>query len=240
MGGSGRSLGDGEDEARVSALGPALRLIGACSAPRRARAVTVSQPADPGRDDEDPGWVGDSLWEYSRHVLSRWWWLVLGVVAAGLGLYTVFGSHILGVRSWLWFLLALVAFSVAQFFAFHDVRKERNDVLTAPVNAKVSVYAVAASRGSVPPPVVAPVEYQLHALRQVLAFLRAEGHQAVDVDLIDSVLKRLERDGVKLSYEPLVTYDCEDGLRQLVATGELIPVPQRPGFSYRLAAAVSS
>jgi hypothetical protein len=198
--------------------------------------VTVDQPREPGCEGEDPGRVGDSLWEYSRHVLGRWWWLVLGVVAAGLGLYTVFVSHILGVRSWLWFVLALVAFSVAQFFAFHDVRKERNAVLTAPVNTRVSVYAVAASRGGVPPPVVAPVEYQLHALRQVLAFLRTEGHQAVDVDLIDSVLKRLERDGVKLSYEPLITYDCEDGLRQLVATGELIPVPQRPGFSYRLAA----
>lgn len=109
-------------------------------------------------------------------------------------------------------------------------------MLTAPVDTKVSVYAVAASRGSVPPPVVAPVECQLHALRQVLAFLRTEGHQAVDIDVIDSVLKRLERDAVKLSYEPLVTYDCEDGLRQLVATGELIPVPQRPGCSYRLAA----
>lgn len=202
--------------------------------------MTVDQPADPGREDKDPGRVGDSLWEYSRHVLSRWWWLVLGVVATGLGLYTVFVSHVLGVRSWLWFLLALAAFSVAQFFAFHDVRKERNDVLTAPVSTKVSVYAVAASRGSVPPPVVAPVEYQLHALRQVLAFLRTEGHQTVDVDLIDSVLKRLERDGVKLSYEPLVTYDCEDALHRLVATGELIPVPQRSGFSYRLAANVPS
>jgi hypothetical protein len=203
---------------------------------RRISPVTGDHPSEPGREDGDPGRVGDSLWEYSRHVLSRWWWLVLGVVATGLGLYTVFVSRILGVRSWLWFVLALVAFSVAQFFAFHDVREERNDMLTAPADTKVSVYAVAASRGSVPPPVVAPVEYQLHALRQVLAFLRTEGREAVDIDVIDSVLKRLERDGVKLSYEPLVTYDCEDGLCQLVATGELIPIPQRPGFSYRLAA----
>jgi hypothetical protein len=202
--------------------------------------VTVNSAAAPDDGQDARGRLGDSLWEYSRHVLSRWWWLVVGVVAAALGLYTVFASHILGVRSWLWFLVALVAFSVAQFFAFHDVRKERNDVLTAPANTKVSVYAVAASRGSVPPPVVAPVGYQVHALRQVLSFLRTEGHQTVDVDLIDSVLKRLERDGVKLSYEPLVTYDCDDGLRELVATGELIPVPQQPGFSYRLAANVPS
>jgi hypothetical protein len=213
---------------------PALTSYGS---PRRAAGPVTGQPVpEPGRGGEDPGRVGDSLWEYSRHVLSRWWWLVLGVVAAGLGLYTVFVAHVVGVRSWVWFVLALVAFSIAQFLAFHDVRRERNDVLAAPVDTKVSVYAVAASRGSVPPPVIAPVEYQLHALRQVLAFLRTEGHDAVDVALIDSVLKRLERDGVKLSYEPLVTYECEDGLRQLVATGELIPVPQRPGFSYRLAA----
>ena len=137
--------------------------------------MTGDHPSEPGREDGDPGRVGDSLWEYSRHVLSRWWWLVLGVVATGLGLYTVFVSRILGVRSWLWFVLALVAFSVAQFFAFHDVREERNDMLTAPADTKVSVYAVAASRGSVPPPVVAPVEYQLHALRQVLAFCVPKG-----------------------------------------------------------------
>src|ERR1035437_2028093 len=130
MGGCPRSLAGGEDEARVPVLGSAPRLAPAGSPQRWAGPVTVDQPREPGCEGEDPGRVGDSLWEYSRQVLGRWWWLVLGVVAAALRLYTVFVSHILGVRSWLWFVLALVAFSVAQFFAFHDVRKERNAVLT--------------------------------------------------------------------------------------------------------------
>ena len=50
------------------------------------------------------------------------------------------------------------------------------------------------------------------------------------IDRSSSASKRREW----LSYEPLVTCDCEDGLGQLVATPELIPILERPGFSYRV------
>jgi hypothetical protein len=160
--------------------------------------------------------------------------LVVAAVAVGLGLYSVAVGHILATRAWMWFALGFGAGSVAQFLAFHTIRDERNTVLTVPSGDKVSVYAVAASRGSVPPPIVAPLEYQLHALRQALAFLRARDRTEVDIRTLDSVLKRVERDGVELPYEPLAADDCEDGLRRLVETGELIDQPEYRGYSYRL------
>jgi hypothetical protein len=141
---------------------------------------------------------------------------------------------VLGLRTWIWIAIGFVLWSVAQFLAFHAVRAQRNDVLRVPASDRVSMYAVAASRGAVPPPVVAPLDYQLHALRQALAFLQAQHRREVDVATLDSVLQRLERDGVELVYEPLSAADCEEGLRRLVATGELIDQPELRGYSYRL------
>ena len=51
---------------------------------------------------------------------------------------------------------------------------------------------------------------------------------------IDSVLKRLERDGVTLPYEPLSAYHCAEGIEHLIDTGELVSVPERRGYSYLL------
>ncbi len=178
--------------------------------------------------------VADSLWEYAGQVSSQWPWLVLGGAAIAIGLYRVAISPIIGLRTWIWFTVGFALWSVAQFFAFHAVRAQRNDVLRGPTTDKVSMYAVAASRGTVPPPVVAPLDYQLHALRQAVAFLQAQQRREVDVATLDSVLQRLERDGVELLYEPLSAADCEEGLRRLVATGELIDQPELHGFSYRL------
>jgi hypothetical protein len=180
------------------------------------------------------GRFADSLWEYAGQVASQWPWLLLGGVAIAIGLYRVAFSPILGLRTWIWFAAGFALWSVAQFLAFHSVRAQRNDVLRGPASDKVSMYAVAASRGRVPPPVVAPVEYQLHALRQALAFLQAQQRRDVDVATLDSILQRLERDGVELVYEPLSAADCEEGLHRLVATGELIDQPELHGFSYRL------
>jgi hypothetical protein len=178
--------------------------------------------------------VPDSLSEYAREVLVHWPWLLVGCLALTLGLYSVVVSHVLAVRTWIWFSAGFLACSVAQFLAFHQLRRERNDMLTAPATERVSLYAVAASRGVAPPPIVAPRDYQLHALRQVLRFLRSEGFTELDTSTLDSLLKRLERDGVQLTYEPLGAYDCQAGLAHLVETGELIDRPEHHGFSYRL------
>jgi hypothetical protein len=202
---------------------------------RRARAVNVEHHKlsehSPAR--AEPGPVSESLLEYARLVLSHWPWLLAGLIGAVLGLYSITVSHVLAIRSWIWFGTAFGAVSVAQFLAFHAVRKQRNSVLTLPLGDRVSVFAVAASRGEVPPPVVAPLEYQLRALRQALAFFRSIGEAQIDVQSLDSALKRVERDGVLLAFEPLGVHDCHDGLRHLVAIGELIEVPERRGFAYR-------
>jgi hypothetical protein len=104
--------------------------------------------AEETRGDSQPSHVGDSLWEYANRVIGHWWWLVLGLVATCLGLYCVIFAHVLGLRSWVWFAIALATFSVAQFLAFHEVRKERNEVLTAPAQDKVSIYAARPERSS--------------------------------------------------------------------------------------------
>jgi hypothetical protein len=186
------------------------------------------------RGDSERSHVGDSLGEYARRVIGHWWWLVLGLLATCLGVYSVMVAHVLAVRSWVWFAIALGTFSVAQFLAFHEVRKERNEVLTAPAQDKVSVYAVAASRGAVPPPILAPLDYQLHALREALAFFRAEGYQEINATMLDSALKRVERDGIKLAYEPVNLYDCDQAVQRLTETGELVAVPARHGWSLQL------
>lgn len=181
-----------------------------------------------------PDRVGESLWEYARQVAMRWPWLLAGWVAVLLGVYGVVHGRLLGVPTWMWFVVGFAAWSVAQFLAFHEIRHQRNEVLTVPTSDKVSMYAVAASLGSVPAPIVAPVDYQVHALRQAVAFLRAQGRTEIDVRVLDSVLKRLERDGVQLTYEPLDARDCQDGLDRLVETGDLIDMPGLGGFSFRL------
>jgi hypothetical protein len=178
-----------------------------------------------------PSRVGDSLWEYGRHAVGHWWWLVLGFLATCLGLYSVTFGRVIGVRSWVWFATALGTFSVAQFLAFHEVHKERNEILTAPALRRVSVYAVAASRGAVPPPVLPPLEYQLDALRQTLAFFRSEGYQRIDAGMLDSALKRVERDGIKLAYEPVNIYDCDEALQRLTETGELVAFAAKNGWA---------
>lgn len=175
---------------------------------------------------------GAPFGEYLHHVGRHRWWLMLGVAAGAFGLCSVAVSHVFAMRSWMWFALALAGFSVVQYFAYFDVRKERNTFFGAPSSEKVSVFAVAAARGDVPAPLAAPVDYQVRALRQVLVFFDAEGQSEVDVPEIDSVLKRLERDGVTLPYEPLSVYHCTDGIEHLLETGELVSVPERHGYSY--------
>ena len=196
--------------------------------------MSIEAGGDGRRGPRRPDRVGESLWEYARQVAVHWPWLLGGLVAVFLGVNSVVVGHILGLRTWMWFVVGFAGWSVAQFLAFHEIRHQRNDILTHPSSDRVSMYAVAASLGSVPAPIVAPVDYQLHALRQAVAFLRTDGRTEIDVRAIDSVLKRLERDGVQLAYEPLDARDCQEGLQRLVETGELVDMPGRGGFAYRL------
>ena len=71
---------------------------------------------------------------------------MLGVAAGAFGLCSVAVSHVFAMRSWMWFAIALAGFSVVQYFAYFDVRKERNTFFGAASSEKVSVFAVAAAR----------------------------------------------------------------------------------------------
>lgn len=73
-----------------------------------------------------------SIWRSAREYLSKvlgvWWALMPG------GVFTVVGAlrelrvlpESVQIAGWLWLLLALLCFSVAQFVAFHSVRVERD------------------------------------------------------------------------------------------------------------------
>jgi hypothetical protein len=184
---------------------------------------------------EGPGLeVGESVSEYARRVLSHWPWLLVTAVALTLGAYSAAVSHVLAARTWMWFVVGFGAASVAQFLCFREVRRERNDALSVAPPDRVSLYAVAASLGRVPPPVAPPLDYQLHALRQALAFLDGEGYRDVDVRTLDAVLKRTARSGVQLLYEPISVDDCDDGLQHLVRSGELASAPEDAGYRYHL------
>ena len=185
-------------------------------------------------DEARPGLMPGSHSEYAREVLVHWPWLLVGWVALTLGLYSAVVSHVLAVPTWIWFSATFIAWSVAQFLSFREVQRNRDGVLMATPAERVSLYAVAVSRGVAPPPIVAPREYQLHALRQVLGFLRTQGFTEIDTVALDSLLKRLERDGVQLVYEPLGVDDCEGSLAHLIETGELVDRPEHDGFSYQL------
>jgi hypothetical protein len=143
--------------------------------------------------------------------------VLIGALGALLG--GLFGVPIL-----LWFLAALALLLFAQGRTIVDLSKERSDLLMATPEQVVDVLALARLQGMAPPPLSAPPSYQLDALRQVLAFFRAEGRREVTVAELDTALVRLRRRGVRLPYEPLLLSECGHALEVLVNAGDLVPV----------------
>ena len=58
--------------------------------------------------------------------MLRWWWVVvIDIVFNALGFVAALNQWI-NVSSWVWISLAIIGLFVAQFLAFHTVRKERD------------------------------------------------------------------------------------------------------------------
>jgi len=69
-------------------------------------------------------------------------------------------------------------------------------------------------------PLVAPVDYQVIALRQVIARI-SETTQDFGRAALDDVLQNLPRTGTDQIYEPLMAGTCQEGMLWLVDHGEL-------------------
>jgi hypothetical protein len=84
-------------------------------------------------------------------------------------------------------------------------------------------------------PLLAPTEYQVRALRQVVRKV-AETTLELHYGLLDAVLKSHPRDGVDPVYEPLQAMTCDEGLAELVRLGELETMPGDRLYHYRITA----
>ena len=62
--------------------------------------------------------------EYFKLMLPRWWCLSLGAAAGVVGLLADMEGITMPLPSWIWWVLALVALVVAQFWAFATLHKE--------------------------------------------------------------------------------------------------------------------
>jgi hypothetical protein len=70
-------------------------------------------------------------------------------------------------------------------------------------------------------PMLAPTEYQVRALRQVVAKI-AETSDSFDNQVLNAALLNLPRKHMDPIYEPLYPTSCRAGLNELVKRGELI------------------
>jgi hypothetical protein len=67
-----------------------------------------------------------SFEEYMPAVGKRWWAMVVGGIFTIAGIISYFYPFLV-LPAWTWFLIALLFISIAQFFAFHRVRVERDE-----------------------------------------------------------------------------------------------------------------
>jgi hypothetical protein len=133
---------------------------------------------------------------------------VVGALMTLVGVITLFGHHRL---TWLVITGLAVLAAVFALIAYDEHRRRLN----------------AETRLHQPPggglPLLAPVEYQVTALRQVIARV-TETRDEIDLGTIAEVLKNLPRTGTDTIYEPLGWGGCGPGLAHLVELGELEPI----------------
>jgi hypothetical protein len=137
----------------------------------------------------------------------RWFGLVVGIVSAA----GVVGFATTARLYWAWLAIAALAL-LALSFAL-TAREEHNRRVAGEAHPHQ------------PPgggdPIISPVDYQVAALRQVLARI-SETTLSLDWRTLDGVLQNLPRSGADPLYEPLRVSRCAEGIAQLVALGELV------------------
>jgi hypothetical protein len=164
--------------------------------------------------------VGDVLRSFAEwlRAVGKWWWAaVVGLALGGVALaQAVEQLHLY--LPWV-LVVALAVALVGSFFAYHGERQRRITAQTA-----APVREVAPPGGAAPH--VAPVDYQVRALRQIIAKL-SETLTEFDYTSLDAVLMNHQRTGTDAVYEPLHPMACQAGLARLVELGELEGAPWR-------------
>jgi hypothetical protein len=137
---------------------------------------------------------------------------VIGALMTIVGVITLFGHHRL---TWLVITGLAVLLAVFALIAYDEHRR------------RVQVEA----RSHQPPgdglPLVPPVDYQVTALRQLVARV-GETQQNFDLGMVGEVLKNLPRTNTDPIYEPMGFWSCASGLKRLVELGELEPLGDPP------------
>lgn len=70
------------------------------------------------------------MWQSLREYISavvRKWWAIIGFLIGALGLISMVSGITILLPYWAWFIVGIIAFIVAQFLVYHEVRKQRDD-----------------------------------------------------------------------------------------------------------------
>lgn len=150
-------------------------------------------------------WVGD---------VGKWWWTAVVVIFLGIWALVHFVTEFRKHLGWVVcaFLIVLLGASIAAY------AKERRRRLTG------SAQVHQPPGGGLPH--LAPVEYQVTALRQLIAEL-SETLDEFGFMNLNAAFKNVPRTGTKGLYEPMSIGTCDAGLKRLVELGELVPVGQK-------------
>ncbi len=146
--------------------------------------------------------------------VSKWWWAAVSVLLTGeaLALFIIQFQHFI-----LWiFIVALEIGLIASFVAYRKL--------------KLRTTSLAETAGPhIPPgggaPAVPPVDYQVAALRQIVAKI-SETMPDVTFSSLRAVLLKQPRTGIDPVYEPLGPFSCRAGLDRLTELGELEKVDE--------------
>lgn len=68
-----------------------------------------------------------TLSEYSTRVLKGWWALIVAAISDVIGI-ALTKQQDWSVPNWLWWVIILAGFAIAQFLAYHAVRQERDAI----------------------------------------------------------------------------------------------------------------
>ena len=154
-----------------------------------------------------------SFMEWTQAV-SRWWWAAVSVLLTGeaLALFIIQFQHFI-----LWiFIVALEIGLMASFVAYRKL-KLRTTSLAATAVPHTPSWGGA--------PAVPPVDYQVAALRQIVAKI-SETMPEVTFSNLRAVLLNQPRMGTDPVYEPLGPFSCRAGLERLTELGELEKVDE--------------
>jgi hypothetical protein len=146
--------------------------------------------------------------------VSKWWWAAATFLLTGEAL-VLFIDQFHHFTLWI-VIIALEIALLGSFVAYRKL-KLRMTALDAPAAQHIPPGGGA--------PAVPPVEYQVAALRQIIAKI-SETMTEVTFSSLSAMLLNQQRTGTDPVYEPLGPFSCQAGLNRLTELGELKKVDE--------------